>query len=267
MTPQPATVMHGRKLQDLPLDLTVVCIALLPLAEGTRCRTTCRRFHTLGGAWVARCRAELGVCELRLYGAVASDPRYRRAVCGCQEAARVAMALQPKVALAAKDLLQIKGAELEAVMDGLDRAALDLEVPSRNTQQMGTDEVKSRARHDTGALRHWDSQGTMSQAEVYAVIAGQLHLVGSPQAAGGRWMMRMEDVEENFAQVQNARLYVSEVQAEYTAGMQPSEDSKVLERNGTQVHPDQRYRTPATCDADSSGKGIRGRLLFCALEV
>ncbi len=30
---------------------------------------------------------------------------------------------------------------------------------------------------------------------------------------GRRWMMRMRDAEENFSQLQNARLYIADVQA------------------------------------------------------
>ncbi|CAJ1372475.1 unnamed protein product [Effrenium voratum] len=207
----------------------------------------------------SRTRARLGVRELRLVGAVTADPRKRsRAL--CDEAARVTMALQAHATSAAKDLLQIQGSELEAVILEVDRAASAL-VPE-NAAEMNTVEDADSGR----TLHDWDSGGSMREVEVYAVVAGQLFLIGPAELQNLRWMMQMTDTEEQFAALQNARLYIADVSAEIqtSSGMK---ESGVLQRSNDssfQVNPD---LMSSSSSKNALEQGIRGQLLFCALEL
>lgn len=198
----------------------------------------------------------MGICELRLMGAVTGDPRLGGKTCRAREAARIGLSLDPDAASQAKELFSIKGPELEAMMDDVDRAAASLDEPNSEAEKNGT-AVSS----GISGLREWDSKGRMSEYEAYAVLDGQLHLVGPADLGGTRWMMRMSDAEEHFAQLQNARLYIADVQAEYstTAELNSPLDAAIGNEapgGGHYLHIN-----------DKCPKGICGRLLFCALEL
>jgi len=141
-------------------------------------------------------------------------------------------------------------------VDDVDRAAASLDEPNSEAEKNGT-AVSS----GISGLREWDSKGRMSEYEAYAVLDGQLHLVGPADLGGTRWMMRMSDAEEHFAQLQNARLYIADVQAEYstTAELNSPLDAAIGNEapgGGHYLHIN-----------DKCPKGICGRLLFCALEL
>ncbi|CAJ1416912.1 unnamed protein product, partial [Effrenium voratum] len=248
-----------RGFEDLPLDVSLRCVAVLPISDAPHFRRVCRRLSKLCGPEFSRTRARLGVRELRLVGAVTADPRKRsRAL--CDEAARVTMALQAHATSAAKDLLQIQGSELEAVILEVDRAASAL-VPE-NAAEMNTVEDADSGR----TLHDWDSGGSMREVEVYAVVAGQLFLIGPAELQNLRWMMQMTDTEEQFAALQNARLYIADVSAEIqtSSGMK---ESGVLQRSNDssfQVNPD---LMSSSSSKNALEQGIRGQLLFCALEL
>lgn len=248
-------------LEELPLDLSIRCVALLPIANGPSYRSASRALAKLGGSRLAHCRACLGICELRLLGAVAGDPRTGVRSRQAPEAARIQLALDPDSASKAKELFSIKGPELEAVVEGVDRAAssleLDVDAGVQSTDAAPAVEAPS------GGLRDWDNRGSMSEFEAYAVLQGCLHLVGPNHLGGQRWMMRMRDSEERFAQLQNARLYIAGLQAEYSPAVKTAPAACAL----------QVFEPGRSCSSQflhingMRPKGIRGRLLFCAVEV
>lgn len=217
----------------------------------------------------SRTRARLGIRELRLVGAVASDPRKKRGRALCEEAARVTMELQPDATSAAKDLLRIEGSELEAVIQDVDRAASFLESsvlaerPDVEMSNCNQDDASRSTLHD------WDSCGSMREVEVYAVVDGHLFLIGPAELRHLRWMMHMADQEEQFGSLQNARLYIAGVNAEIQTniGTQDSEATRVLQRSN-----DQTFMVPEVMNSTASkssmlDQGIRGQLLLCALEL
>lgn len=268
-------------LDDLPLDLVLRCIAVLPIRESTGCRSASRHFCHLSGARLARCRAKLGVRELRLLGVVAADPRRpagRRGIAGAPvEAARVTMELDPQATSAVKDLLRIQGPELAAVIDGVDRAAASLESNVSAAHQSETaNAAGGQATQGDGCAKHaggvcnrqrsildaWDSTGCMSEAEAYAVLDGQLYVVGPPHM--WRWMMQMQDATGSFAQMQNARLYVAGVNAELAVTSSNARDvSNAYARAGGTSG------IPGVCKEVHAAVAnrVRGKLLFCALEL
>mmetsp|Transcript_68242 Transcript_68242/g.121685 ORF Transcript_68242/g.121685 Transcript_68242/m.121685 type:complete len:248 (-) Transcript_68242:27-770(-) len=247
--------MSPSLLESLPFDLALRCVALLPLAEGPRYRSASRRQQVLGGAPLTRCRSRLGVSELRLVGAVTRDPRrsqHRRTVGNGCETACVNVALRPRAASTAKEMLQIRGAELEGFLDDVDHAAAALDRPRRGEDKTGS----GSSPRTESTLSNWESQGFMSEVEAYAVLDGRLHLVGPPDLRGLRWMMRLQDAEEQFAQLQNARLYIAGVEAEYSPA--EASESRTLAKSAGSA-PGVPARIPA--------RGVRGKLLFCALEA
>lgn len=178
------------------------------------------------------------------------------------------MELQPDATSAAKDLLRIKGSELEAVIQDVDRAAslLESSVPAEGAELQTTDNQDDATQ---STLHVWDSSGTMREVEVYAVVDGQLFLIGPAELRHLRWMMHMADKEEQFGSLQNARLYISDVNAEIqTNSGSGTKDTSVLQKsndNAFMVHPDlMNSKSPKTSALD---QGIRGQLLFCALEL
>lgn len=270
-------------LEYLPFDLALRCVALLPIAEGPCYRRASRRLSALGGTDLSRTRSRLGVRELRLLGVVAADPRHRNRQTRC-EAARLSLALQPQATSEAKELLQIKGSQLEAMLDGVDRAASCLETSASGKETYSEQSILQCSPTDNAktishsSLHQWDSMGCMREMETYAVVDGKLYVIGPPDLCNFRWMMHMNDADKNFGQMQNARLYVSNVDAEFSRAT-ASADSCVLQtsqeilsgkasRFSTQNCTTQ-HKCAKKPDTLSYGtaKGIRGRLLFCALEL
>lgn len=265
------------RLDGIPFDLALRCVAMLPIAEGPKYRTISHRFRALGGGELSRCRASLGVRELRLMGAVGADPRRcKRQVAAAGnslETARVSFALQPQSASAAKNLLQIKGPELVAVLEGVDRAASSLEIPD-SSEHVDTIKETGKVTDQRSVLHDWDSGGVMSDAEAYAVLGGQLYMIGPPRLRSQRWMMRVEGDDERFAGLQNARLYVADVDAELLPAESPpgNSDSTLCEQRFAKqgcptVAPSGGSTATAEGRADGTPQGIRGKLFFCALEM
>lgn len=260
---------RSRSLEDLPLDVALRCVAVLPISDAPQFRRVCRKLRVLCGPEFSRTRARLGIRELRLVGAVASDPRKKRGRALCEEAARVTMELQPDATSAAKDLLRIEGSELEAVIQDVDRAASFLEssvLAERPDVEMSNCNQDDAAR---STLHDWDSCGSMREVEVYAVVDGHLFLIGPAELRHLRWMMHMADQEEQFGSLQNARLYIAGVNAEIQTniGTQDSEATRVLQRSN-----DQTFMVPEVMNSTASkssmlDQGIRGQLLLCALEL
>jgi len=263
---------RSRGFEDLPVDVSLRCVAVLPISDAPQFRRVCRKLSVLCGPEFSRTRARLGVRELRLVGAVASDPRKSRSRALCDEAARVTLELQPNATSVAKDLLRIKGSELEAVLQDVDRAASSLEsfVPSeRPDMVMNTCSEDSTAR---STLHEWDSCGSMREVEVYAVVDGHLFLIGPAELRHLRWMMQMADNEEQFGSLQNARLYIPDVNAEIqtntgTLGTQDSDATRVVQRSNDKPFLAPEQVSSPMPKSSTLDQGIRGRLLFCALEL
>ncbi|CAE7319813.1 unnamed protein product [Symbiodinium necroappetens] len=263
-------MVASKGFEDLPSDVTIRCVAVLPIADAPQFRRACRRLSLLCGMSFSRTRARLGVRELRLVGGVAGDPRAPLRKGG--QATRLTMELQPNATSAAKDLLKIKGSELEAVIDGVDRAASSLEtqvstaweqVPTAlNSQEQLPDSQRS-------TLHDWDSGGYMREAEVYAVIGGQLYLIGPAECPDLRWMMQMVDAEAQFASFQNARLYIADVTAEIqTSSTVRDQEVSALQRSNDFRPSDLINGGNGTSrtelESPTLGQGVRGHVCHFA---